>query len=121
MFLNSHLPAHIQYRTDGTARQAASANVLSKRDKQAIDLDPVAFWKFLLQRRHGLLRRGGGNISPAVGNPVNVDVHADERFPTGDPQDKMRTLWSDTGKGLQHLFLTRKLAAIFIDNSPGQL
>ena len=121
MCCNSYLLAHIQYGAGGTVRHTAGTNMFSKWNKQTIDLDPIALWKFRLQRDHCLFRRGGSDISPAVGHPVDMDIHADEWLATSNAQDKVGALGSYTGKGEHGLFITRKASTKFTYYALGHL
>lgn len=87
MCRNADLLAHIQYRTSRTAWKAPGANMFSKGDKQTVDVDPVFLGKFRFQLDHRFFGRGRLYIAPAIRDAVHVDVHADERFATGDAHD----------------------------------
>src|SRR5512133_1463629 len=114
MCLDANLLAHVQDGADGTARQITRADMLPERDEQAVDLDPIALGKLRFERHHRLLRGGGGDISPAIGHTMDVDVYADERLTAGNPQDEMGALGPHTRKGLHNFLITRKLAIEFV-------
>src|SRR5438067_1020729 len=97
------LPAHRQDGTGGTLRQPSRADVFAEGHQERVDLDPVAFRQARLEGGHGFLRRGRRHVAPAVGDAVNVDVHADGRMAAGDADREVSTFRADTVKGHEHL------------------
>src|SRR5690349_19669393 len=117
MCLNADLLAHFQYGTSGTMWKIACANMLSKWDKQTIDVDPIALGKFRFQLDHALLGCGCFDIAPAIGHAMDVNVHANEWLATGNSHDEMRALGTNTRKRTQGFFITRKFAVEFINDA----
>ena len=104
----------------------ACANVLSERNEQGVDLNPVSLRQSFLKRGHRFFRRRCLHQSPTVRNAVNVNIHADEWQATGDPQSQVGAFGADTMKSLKHGGVTGKRAAVFFygltgncTNSPG--
>src|SRR5438874_7184780 len=79
-------------------------------DEQPVDLHPIIARQRLLKSRHRELRRFGLHVTPAVRDPVNVDVHPDLRLPAGDSEYQIRALRADTGQSRQDFKIARKLA-----------
>jgi hypothetical protein len=92
MAIHADLAAHAQNGTSGAFGHYARADMLTERDKQTVDFDPVAFWQFGLQSGRCLIRSIGLDIAPPVRDAVNVDVHADSCLSTGDPQHQVGAL-----------------------------
>src|SRR5262249_23620053 len=86
---DADLPAHVQHRAGGALRADAGADVLAEGDEQGVDLDPVAAWQLFLQRGHGLFRRPGGDVAPAVGDAVDVNIDADVRLLADDAEHEV--------------------------------
>src|SRR5688572_22638993 len=96
MRLYAHLLAHIQHGAGGAVRHGSPANMFSKRHQKAIDLDPITTWESGFQCDHRLLRTGRIHVPPAIGYTMNMHVHADKRFVTGDPERQVGAFGSDT-------------------------
>jgi hypothetical protein len=64
------------------------ADILAKGHQKIIDGQPITPGKFLPQSHFRLFRRIRLNVSPTVGDPVNMGVNADARLaePEGDDQ-----------------------------------
>ena len=77
MLSDSDLMAHLEYGTGGTVGADAFADVLAKRDEQAVDLDPITLWKLFLQFDHGLFGSAGMHIAPTIDDAMDVDIDAD--------------------------------------------
>jgi 5-formyltetrahydrofolate cyclo-ligase len=118
---DSHLLAHLQHGTGGALGQVPCANVLSERYQQTVDLHPIALRKYLFERYHRLFRCRGSHITPAVGDAVHVDVHADVGLAVGDAQHKMSTFWSDTRERLQDLWITGQIPLEFVKDTARNL
>ena len=61
------------------------------------------------------------HVAPAVGDAVDVDVHADERAAAGDARDEVGALGTDAAEGLQHVRVGRQIAAVLGDRAAGDL
>ncbi len=58
-------------------------------------------------------------ITPAIGYPVDMHIHANLCLTAGDAQSKISTFNPDSGKRQQNLFITGLFPTIFLDHSPG--
>src|SRR5215204_1090856 len=96
---DTNLAAHLQDRAGGAFGKEAGADVLAKRDEEAVDLDPVFTGEFLLELCHGFLRRRSGDVAPAVGDAVDVDVNADVWLAAGDADGEVGAFGADAGEG----------------------
>src|SRR5262245_49827681 len=95
--------------------------MLAERDQQAVNLDPVAPGQLGFQGRERLLRRARLYIPPAVGDTVDVDVHADAGLTAGDAEHQVGAFRADTGQAEQHRLLAWQLAAELLHRPPGNL
>src|SRR5436853_3632518 len=95
---DAYLAAHGEHRAGGAAGKGSGADVLAKRDEQAVDLHPVFPRQLCLERNHRGLRCRRLDVAPSVGDTVDVDVDADTRLTTGDAEDEIRALGTDPGQ-----------------------
>ena len=80
-------------QVEGQAR-----HVLAEGHQKIIDDQPIAPGKFLPQSHFRLFRRFRLNVSPAVGDPVNMGVNADARFAESEGNDQICSFAAHTGK-----------------------
>src|SRR3546814_3876973 len=64
-------------QTTRAFRPDAGADELADRHQPLVDPDPVLLRQLVGQGGHGLLRRRRGDVAPAVGDAVDVNVHGD--------------------------------------------
>src|SRR5437660_12647109 len=81
---HTHLCAHIEQRARGTLRCHTSAYMLAERHQQGVDFYPIAPRQFFLEYCYGPLRRGRLHITPAVGDAVDGNIHADGMISASD-------------------------------------
>ena len=98
---HSDLRARLPHRAGRAAWQASGADVFAKGDEQAVDVDPVAERELALELGSGFFRRSGRDVAPAVGHPMNMDVHADPGLVARDSKREVRALRTDTREALQ--------------------
>jgi hypothetical protein len=81
---DADLLAHGEDWASGTVRQAASADMLSKGNEQAVDLDPIFFRENLFQNMGGFFGGTSRDVPPTVGNAMDMHINTDLRKLTGD-------------------------------------
>ena len=118
MPFNADLPAEFEHRTFRASRQRARADVFAERDEQAVDLDPVTARELVFERDGSLLGRSRPDVSPAVGDTMNVYVDADARLVAGDSKHEVGAFRPDAFKREQRLSLARQRAFIFVNDAP---
>jgi hypothetical protein len=118
MLLNADLPAEFEHKAFRASRQRARADVFAEGDEQAVNLDPVTARELAFERDGGLLGRSRTNVSPAVGDAMNVYVDADARLTAGDSKHEVGAFRPDAFKREQRLGLARQRAFILIDHAP---
>lgn len=118
---DTYLLAHIQNGTGGAAGQPPGADVLTERDKQAVDLHPVALGKLCLQCPSSLFRRPCPDISPTVGHAVDMDIDTDTRLTAGDGQHQIGALGTDAGEGEEGVIVTRYNTTELITHAPSDV
>src|SRR5262245_10620420 len=117
MPFNANLPTEFKYRAFRTSRERACADVFTERDEQAVDLDPVTARELAFERDGSMLWRSRPDVSPAVGDAVNVYVDADARLTACDSQHEVGAFRPDAFKREQRLGLARQRAFIFINDA----
>jgi len=117
MPFNVHLPAEFEHGAYRASRQRASADVFTERDEQAVDLDPVTARELAFERDRSLLGRSRPDVSPAVGDAMNVYVNAGARLTAGDSQHEVGAFRPDAFKREQRLGLAGQRAFIFIKDA----
>jgi hypothetical protein len=85
------LAAHIEHRAGRTAGETARADMLAERDQEAIDFYPVATRQDGFERRCRLYRRPRVNITPAIGDPVNMGIHGNVGLATRNAEHEVGT------------------------------
>ena len=80
MFCHSHLFAIDINRTDAAFRGDGDADILAEGNEEIVDGKPIFFGEFFTQGKFGFVRILCFDISPAIGNPVNVGIHTDAWF-----------------------------------------
>jgi hypothetical protein len=58
--------------------------MFAKGHEQAVDVNPIFLRKFGFKGLHCLFGRGGFYISPAIGDAMDMYVHADTGLVAGD-------------------------------------
>ncbi len=94
----------------------AGADELAEGDEPLVDLDPVAFGELLGERGEGLLGGRGVDVAPAVGDPVDVDVHGDRGAVEADGEGQGRDLRADSSERGQALEGVGDFAAVLLDD-----
>ena len=89
MPFNADLPTEFEHRAFRTSRERARTDVFTERDEQAVDLDPVTARELVFERDGSLLGCSRPDVSPAVGDAMNVYVDADARLTAGDSQHEV--------------------------------
>ena len=119
MPINPDLLAPLPHRAGGAARQLAGANVLAERDEQPVNFDPVLPRQYPFQFNHRLFRGSCRHVTPAISDPMHVDIDADPRLAAGNAERQVGALDPDAGEGEERLFVAGQLAAVFVNNPPG--
>jgi hypothetical protein len=83
----------------GAVGQAAGANVLAERDEKSIYVYPVALGELFSEHGEGLVGAVRGDITPAVGDTMDVNVHADDFVAAGNTEGQVGAFGADTGEG----------------------
>src|SRR5262245_60602780 len=117
MPFNTDLPTEFEHRAILPSGQQARAYVFSERDEQAVDLDPVTSRELAFERDGSLLGRSRPDVSPAVGDAMNVYVDSDARLTAGDSQHEVGAFRPDAFKREQRLGLARQRAFIFTNDA----
>lgn len=99
----------------------AYTNMLAKRHQYTIYLNPVLSRESGLKCRYGLFRGLSLNVTPAIGDTMNVNIHTDQRNATGNAQCEISTFRPDPSKREQDLPITGELTTIFRDCPLGDL
>src|SRR5262245_22149508 len=113
MPFNADLAAEFKHGAFRASRQRARADVFAERDEQAVDLDPVTARELAFERDGSLFGRSRRNVSPSIGDAMNVYVDADARLIAGDSQREVCAFRPDAFKREQRLGLARQRAFIF--------
>jgi hypothetical protein len=74
------------------------ADILAESHQKIIDGQPITPGKFLPQSHFRLFRRFRLNVSPTVGDPVNMGVNADARFAESQGDDQICGFTAHTGQ-----------------------
>jgi hypothetical protein len=90
------LLTHVNYRTSGATWATAGTDMLSERDEKAIDVDPVLLRQPVFERDHGALWRSGTHVSPAVGDTMHVNIHADIGLVARNAEHEMSAFGANT-------------------------
>lgn len=117
MTRNPHLLAHFQHGTSRALWALPRANVFAKRNQQAIDIYPMTLGKDRFECDHRFFRCGGLDVTPTVGDPMDVDVHADVGLAASDAQHKVGALRSDARKRLQDFGIARQIPVELFDDT----
>ena len=99
MRLDPYLLAHIEDWADRTARPAPGTDMLAKWHQEAIDFYPVLRWEHGFQCGHGLFWGTRLDISPAVGDAVDMNIHANAGLLTPDAQHQVGTFGAHASQG----------------------
>jgi hypothetical protein len=118
---HAYLAAELAERAAIALGPDTGANILAEGDEEAIDLDPVAPGKELLERGERLLGAPRHHISPAIYDPMDMNVNADALFSKGDAEDQVGAFVTDAAEAHQHLSRAGERAAELLDNPPGDL
>jgi hypothetical protein len=113
------LLADVENRARAALWAVAGANMFAKGDKQTIELDPKLARQVSVKLRHCFFGTRGVDVTPAVGDAVDVNVDADAWPTASDAQDQVGTFWSDAAKGEKCFFVAREVAVEIVDHSPG--
>ena len=90
------LAAHVEHRAGRTVGETARADMLAERDQEAIDFYPVATRQDGLERRRRLYRRPRVNVTPAIGDTVNMDIHGNVGLATRNAEHEVGTFRTNT-------------------------
>ena len=90
------LAAHVKHRAGRTAGETARADMLAERDQEAVDFYPVAMRQDGFERRRRLYRRPRVNVTPAIGDTVNMDIHGNVRLTTCNAKHEVGTFRTNT-------------------------
>src|SRR5574341_1761725 len=67
----------VAHGADRTSWRSGVTDILSERDEQPVDFDPILLREFLTQCEFCFVRRFSTHIAPAVRNAMNVGIHTD--------------------------------------------
>src|ERR1043166_7208831 len=98
MILNPSLLAHVEHRAGRAARSAPHTNMLAKRYQQTVDLYPVLLRQHGFESQHRAFRSALGDIAPAVGDAVDMDIDPNKRLLTRNTQDQVSAFGTDTAE-----------------------
>ena len=90
------LLTHVNDRTCRAVRATASTNMLSERDEEAIDVDPVLLRQDVFESDHSALWRSCMHISPAVGDTMDMNIHANKWLVTCNAEHEVRAFRANT-------------------------
>jgi len=93
--------------------------VLAERNEQSVDPHLLVVRHHGVERDRRLLRRPRRDVAPPVGNPVDVDVDADERLATGDPKRQVGAFDPDAVEALNDTGIAGDVAVELLLGSPG--
>jgi hypothetical protein len=75
--------------------------MLAERDQEAIDFYPVATRQDGLKRRRRLYRRSRVNVTPAIGDTVNMDIPGNVGLATRNAEHEVGTFRTNTVERLR--------------------
>src|SRR5262249_16011853 len=119
MILDPSLLAHVEHRAGGATRSAPHTNMLAKRYQQTVDLHPVLPRQHGFESQHRAFRSTLGDIAPAVGNTMNMDVDPNKRLLTRNAQDQMSAFGTSTHERAQDLAVTPQCSTMVSHNPAG--
>jgi hypothetical protein len=90
------LATHVEHRAGRTAGETARADMLAERDQEAIDFYPVATRQDGFERRRRLYRRSRVNVTPAIGDTMNMDIHGNVGLATRNAEHEVGTFRTHT-------------------------
>ncbi len=109
---------YLTYRTFGGYRDA---DVLTVGNQQVVDRKPILGRKFFPQGKFGFVGGFGFDVSPSVGNTVDVGINAYPRFLIAEGNDKVRRFASHTIQLQQFIDFIRYLAFVCFNQFPANL
>jgi hypothetical protein len=115
MRFDADLSAHLPHWAGGAVRKSTGADVFAEGHQQLVDLYPMGPRQRSLELLQRTLRRVGVDVSPAVGDSVDVDVHPDARLAARDPQHQIRAFRTDAAQRKQDRLVTGQCALPLID------
>jgi hypothetical protein len=80
--LDPSLLAHVEHRASRATRTATRTNMLAKRHEKAVDFHPVLLRQHGFEGKHGAFRRSLRDISPPVGDTMDMDIDPNRRLMT---------------------------------------
>ena len=96
--LDPSLLAHVEHRAGRAARTAPRTNMLAKRHEKAVDLHPVLLRQHGFEGTHGAFRCSLRDISPSVGDTMDMDIDPNRRLMTRNAQDKISAFGTYTAE-----------------------
>jgi len=119
--LHPHPVAIFLHRTLTANRRDGTAEVLTKADQQVVVFDPVSLRQFAPQGELGFLGVFGPHVSPTIGYPVHVGIHADPWPAVAQGHDQVGGLPPHPLELQELINFIRDLAGIFFYQGPAYL
>ena len=116
MILDTVLLTHVEHRAGGATRSVPHTNMLAKWYQQTIDLYPVLLRQHSFESQHRAFRGALGDIAPAVGDTMDMDINSNKRLLTRNAQDQMRAFGTNTAERTQDLGVTWQCPTIVSHN-----
>jgi hypothetical protein len=88
------------------------ADILAKRDQQAIDRDPILGWELLAEGEFGIIGSFGAHIPPDIADPMDVGIDTDARQPEADRQREIGGLPPNARERKQRIEIGRNLPMV---------
>lgn len=77
---HSHLPAIYTNLANAAFGGDRDTDILAVGNEEIVDGKPILLRKFFTEYKFSLVRILRFDISPTIGNPMNVGIHTDARF-----------------------------------------
>jgi hypothetical protein len=117
---DADLAAHVEQGADGAFGGDGGADVFAEGDAVAIDAEPVFFGEFGVEGFGGLRGGIGGDVTPAVGDLVDVGIDGDaRRFAAGDADGEAGAFGTDAAESEEGLVVAGELTVKFFDGALG--
>lgn len=92
MACHPHLFTILVHRANAAFGRDGDTDVLAVSNEEIVDGKPILFGEFLTERKFGLVRVLRLDISPPIGNPMDVGIHADAGFFVSQGYNQIRRL-----------------------------
>jgi hypothetical protein len=107
MGFDADLAAVFQKQTLGTSGPGAGADISSERNEKRIELTPITPGERFLELKQGFFGSRSADVSPAVDDSMNMNVHADALLAACYRQDQVCAFGADPFEGKEHVPLAR--------------